>query len=106
MDTPGGPLRLIRLGALFLCMVGLSGCGIGYLWHVAVGQSAILARQRPVEEALHDARLTSQEQQKLHLILEVRTFAITQLDLYDSKSYTTFVQLDRPYVSYNHQPMP
>jgi len=82
-------------------MGGLSGCGIGYLCHVAVGQAAVLARQRPVEEALHDARLTSQEQQKLRRILEVRTFAITQLGLYDSKSYTTFVQLDRPYVSYN-----
>jgi predicted aminopeptidase len=101
MDTPVWPLRHIRLGALLLCMVGLNGCGIGYLWHVAVGQTAILARQRPVEEALHDARLTPQEQQKLHLIVEVRTFAITQLGLYDSKSYTTFVQLDRPYVSYN-----
>ncbi len=33
--------------------------------------------------------------------MEVRIFAITQLGLYDSKSYTTFVQLDRPYVSYN-----
>lgn len=101
MDTPVWPLRLIRLSALLLCTLGLSGCGIGYLWHVTVGQVAILTHQRPVEEVLHDARLTPQEQRKLHLILEVRAFAITQLGLYDSKSYTTFVQLDRPYVSYN-----
>ena len=101
MDTSAWSLRCIRLGALLLCLVGLSGCGIGYLWHVAVGQVGILVRQRPVEEVLQDARLTSQEQQKLRLILEVRTFAITQLGLYDSKSYTTFVQLNRPYVSYN-----
>jgi predicted aminopeptidase len=82
-------------------MVGLSGCGIGYLWHVTVGQATILLHQRPVEEVLLDTRLTPQEQHKLHLILEVRSFAITQLDLHESKSYTTFVQLDRPYVSYN-----
>jgi len=101
MDTPVWPLRLICLSALLLCTVGLSGCGIGYLWHVTVGQVAILVHQRPVDEVLHDAHLPTQEQQKLRLILEVRAFAITQLDLSDSKSYTTFVQLDRPYVSYN-----
>jgi predicted aminopeptidase len=89
------------MSALFLGMVGLSGCGIGYLWHVTVGQATILLHQRPVEDVLHDAHLTPQEQHKLHLILAVRSFAITQLDLHESKSYTTFVQLDRPYVSYN-----
>src|SRR5712691_13546006 len=101
MRTAVWPLRLIRVSALLLCMIGLSSCGIGYLWHVTVGQATILLQQRPVEEVLHDARLTLQEQHKLRLILAVRSFAITQLDLRASKSYTTFVQLDRPYVSYN-----
>jgi predicted aminopeptidase len=68
---------------------------------VTVGQATILLHQRPVEDVLHDTHLTPQEQHKLLLILEVRSFAVTQLDLYESKSYTTFVQLDRPYVSYN-----
>ncbi len=101
MRTAVWPLRLIRVSALLLCMIGLSSCGIGYLWHVTVGQATILLQQRPVEEVLHDARLTLQEQHKLRLILDVRSFAITQFDLRASKSYTTFVQLDRPYVSYN-----
>ena len=101
MHTTVWPLRLVRVSALLLCMVGLSGCGIGYLWHVTVGQATILLHQRPVEDVLHDTHLTPQEQHKLRLILEVRSFAITQLDLHESKSYTTFVQLDRPYVSYN-----
>ena len=101
MHTAVGPLRLMRWSALLLCTVGLSGCGIGYLWHVTVSQAGILLHQRPVEEVLHDARHTPQEQHKLRLILEVRSFAIAQLGLHESKSYTTFVQLDRPYVSYN-----
>jgi predicted aminopeptidase len=101
MRTAVWLLRLVRVSALLLCMVGLSGCGIGYLWHVTVGQATILLHQRPIEDVLHDARLTPQEQHKLRLILEARSFAITQLDLRESKSYTTFVQLDRPYVSYN-----
>jgi predicted aminopeptidase len=91
----------MRVSALLLCTVGLSGCGIGYLWHVTVGQASILFHKRPVEEVLHDPSLTPEEQHKLHLILEVRSFAITQLGMYASGSYTTFVQLNRPYVSYN-----
>jgi predicted aminopeptidase len=101
MYTAVWPLRFVRVSALLLCMVGLSSCGIDYLWHVTVGQATILLHQRPVEDVLHDTHLTPQEQRKLSLILEVRSFAVTQLDLYESKSYTTFVQLDRPYVSYN-----
>jgi len=79
----------------------LNGCGLGYLWHVAVGQVSILARQRPVQEVLQDDHLTPQERQKIRLILDVRVFAIDQLGLHDSNSYTTFVHLARPYVSYN-----
>jgi len=101
MGTPAWLPRLIRLSALILCTVCLSGCGFGYFWHVAVGQVSILARQRPVEEVLQDEHLTPQEQQKIRLILDVRVFAIDQLGLHNSHSYTTFVRLDRPYVSYN-----
>lgn len=101
MGTPAWLPRLLRLSALLLCTVCLSGCGFGYLWHVAVGQVSILARQRAVEDVLQDEHLTSQEQQKIRLILDVRLFAINQLGLHDSSSYTTFVRLDRPYVSYN-----
>ena len=101
MGSPVWPRCLVRLSVLLCCTVCLSGCGVGYIWHVTVGQAAILARQRPVTEVLADERLTAQEQQKIRLILAVRSFAITQLGLHDSDSYTTFVRLDRPYVSYN-----
>lgn len=92
---------LRRLPVLGLCLLGGTGCGLDYLWHVTAGQASLLARQRPVEEVLQEAKLTPQEQQKVRLILAVRAFAIDTLGLYDSASYTTFVQLDRPYVSYN-----
>ena len=101
MGTPAWLPRLLRLSALILSTACLSGCGVGYLWHVAVGQVSILARQRPVEDVLEDEHLTPQERQKIRLILDVRAFAISQLGLHDSSSYMTFVRLDRPYVSYN-----
>lgn len=101
MGITGWPQRLLWLSALMLWTPGLSGCGVGYLWHVAMGQMSILVQQRPVEEVLADARLTAQEQHKIRLIQDVRAFAITRLGMYDSSSYTTFVQLNRPFVSYN-----
>lgn len=80
----------------------LNGCGIGYLWHVSVGQVKLLTRRQPVANVLAtDTRLTEQERQKLRLALTARQFAITQLGLHNSASYTTFVQLESPYVSYN-----
>ena len=101
MGITGWPQRLLQLSALLLCTLYLGGCGVGYLWHVTVGQVAILTRQRAVEDMLQDERLTPQEQQKVRLIQEVRAFAINQLGMRDSNSYTTFVHLDRPFVSYN-----
>src|SRR5262249_568538 len=101
MGIPAWLPRLLRLSTLICCTVCLSGCGVGYLWHVAVGQVSILARQRPVAEGLQGEPLTPQEQQKVRLILDVRNFAINQLGLHAGKSYTTFVHIDRPYVSYN-----
>jgi len=97
----GNIRHALSLSALVLWAASLSGCGVGYLWHVTLGQATILAQQRPVEDVLREAQLTAEEQKKLHLILAVRHFAITELGLHDSTSYTTFVQLNRPYVSYN-----
>jgi predicted aminopeptidase len=79
----------------------LNGCGVGYLWHVTTGQISLLSRQRPLDEVLQDAALSDRERQKIRLILEARTFAIEQLGMHTSDSYTTFVQVDGPYVSYN-----
>lgn len=82
-------------------MLLLNGCGVGYLWHVTVSQISLLARQRPVEEVLQSNTLSDKEQKKIGLILDVRTFAMEQLGMDASDSYTTFVQVNGPYVSYN-----
>ena len=95
------PQRVASLGSLALCTLLLNGCGVGYIWHVAVGQAKLLARQQPVEEVLQDSHLSEPEQQKIRLILAVRAFAIEHLGLHASDSYTTFVRVDGPYVSYN-----
>jgi predicted aminopeptidase len=92
---------MIALGGVVLCLVLLNGCSFGYLWHVTVGQAKLLARQRPVEEVLQDTSLSDQERQKIRLIQEAKKFAVEHLGLHASDSYTTFVRVDGPYVSYN-----
>jgi predicted aminopeptidase len=90
-----------RLGLLLLWALFLSGCSLGFIWQAAVGHAKLLARQQPVEQVLQNGTLSEQERQKLRLILDVRTFAITQLGLHAGDSYTTFVDVGGPYVSYN-----
>jgi predicted aminopeptidase len=60
-----------------------------------------LLRQQPVEEVLQANRLSEQERQKVHLILEAKAFAVEHLGLRARESYTTFVRIAGPYVSYN-----
>jgi predicted aminopeptidase len=92
---PQGGILFVSLG---LCLGLLNGC---FLWHVSVGQLKLLARRQPVEEVLSQATLSEQEQHKLRLIMRVRLFATEQLGLHVDDSYTTFVDVGGPYVTYN-----
>ena len=92
---------LARFGGLVGCLLLLNGCGVGFLWHTAVGQMTLLSRQEPVEEVIQAGKLSAKEEEKLRLILDVRTFAIEHLGLQANDSYTTFVDVGGPYVSYN-----
>jgi predicted aminopeptidase len=91
----------IRMGLLLLWVPFLNGCSLGFIWQAAVGQVKLLARQQPVERVLQNGTLSEQERQKVRLILDVRTFAAAQLGLHGDGSYTTFVDVGGPYVSYN-----
>ena len=92
---------LFRVSVLLAATLLLNGCGVGHLWHLAKGQADLLWQRRPVHEALQDDRLDSAQLDKIRLILQVRAFGIERLGLHDGDTYTTYVQLDRPFVSYN-----
>jgi predicted aminopeptidase len=90
------------LVAASLCLCLLNGCGVGFLWQASVGQIKLLARRQPIEEVLHNGALSNEAQKKLRLVLDVRAFATDELGLHASKeSYTTFVDVGGPYVTYN-----
>lgn len=61
---------------------------------------SLLNKRVPIEKALNDPSLTADEKQKLEIAQEARQFAETTLHLKPTKNYTSYVKLDRPYVTY------
>lgn len=78
----------------------LTGCQITYLAKSAYSQLNLLRRRVPLEEALRDPHLTDEQKRKLRLAQAARLFAETELGLKPTKNYSSYVQLDRPYVTY------
>jgi len=77
----------------------LSGCSTaGYYAQSVRGQMEIWRESRSIEQVLADPVVSDDVKNKLRLALEIREFAVDELGLPDSGSYTEFVDLDRPYV--------
>ena len=85
---------------LILAAPLLSGCQISYLIKNAYNQMGLLNSRIPIEKALQDDQLTDIQKKKLMLAKRAHEFAETKLSLVKSKNYTTFVKLDRPYVTW------
>lgn len=92
--------RCNTLVGIFLLGFITSGCQIGYLTKSAYNQISLLNQRIPIEDALNDPKIEAHEKQKLLLSQDVRQFAETKLKLNVKKNYSTYVKLDRPYVSY------
>lgn len=60
----------------------------------------LLNSRVPIAEALENPHLDESKKQKLKLAQEARIFAETVLHLKPTKNYTTYVELDQPYVTY------
>ena len=78
----------------------LCGCQLGYIAESAYSQAELLRKRVPITEALSDLHLTEEQKRKLRLAEEAHHFAETDLNLAVTQNYTTFVQLDGPYVTY------
>lgn len=85
---------------LTLAMVIITGCQMGYLVKSGYNQMKLLSSRTPLDEALESSQLTDEEKRKLRLAQEARHFAESVLHLTPTKNYTSYVKLDRPYVTY------
>lgn len=86
---------------LFICSCFLlASCQVGYLINNAYYQGRLLKRAVPIESVLKDDDVSSDVKKKLTLAQEAKVFAENTLGLKHTKNYSTFVQLDGPYVTY------
>ncbi len=73
---------------------------MAYVMKSGVGQFKLLSSGVPVEKALKDPKIKEETKSKLLLAQEAREFAEKELHLKNTKNYTSYVELDRPYVTY------
>ena len=80
----------------------LCGCtDAGYYWHSTTGHLDIMNQRVDIDELLADDDLDSKLRARLVLVQEIRQFSIERLGLPDNGSYSSYVNLQQPYVIQN-----
>ncbi|UGB37335.1 aminopeptidase [Frateuria soli] len=101
MPFPSLRRRIGRLATVASCLL-LGGCGsLSYYAHVAHGQASLLMHRRPMAEVVRDPATDPGLARRLGLAAQARRFASDALALPDNRSYTSYVDLHRPYVAWN-----
>jgi predicted aminopeptidase len=93
-----------RIGKLIACCsfaVATTGCAAPYYWQAIGGQIELLRKREPIEEVIADPAVDSELKTTLARVETMRRFAVDELLLPSNDSYTTYVELDRPYVIWN-----
>lgn len=92
----------MRSALAVLSALLLSGCSsLGYYWQAVSGHLSLMQAARPVEDWLQDERSSEALRQRLALASRIRHFAVHELHLPDSRSYQSYVHLQRPAVVWN-----
>lgn len=91
-------MRLRGSLPLVTALLLLSGCQTGYLIENAYYQANLLLDRVPLEKALADPHVPEEIKAKLRLAEKAKLFAETELGLKRSDNYSSYVQLESPYV--------
>ncbi len=95
-------IKLSSLVLLVVCQGVVSGCSsLENYGRMIGGHLDIMSSREPFEHVLKKQSTSDDVKRKLHLTLEAKHFAITSLHLPDNGSYSTYVDLGRPYVTWN-----
>jgi predicted aminopeptidase len=92
----------LRESAIVCLLAATSACTtVRYYAHVTHGQLALLAGREPVAEVVADPRRDARLRERLAQAQQARAFASDRLGLPHNRSYTSYVELGRPYVTWN-----
>jgi len=79
----------------------LSCADLSYLWRASKGQLDLILKKVPLEKALKTYPFTEEEETKIKLVAEIKKYAKTDLKMnIDDQIYSSYVELDQPYVTY------
>ncbi|MCB0422670.1 MAG: aminopeptidase, partial [Bdellovibrionales bacterium] len=78
----------------------LHGCLATYLVKSSYHQVKLLSSREPLENVLKMEGLSEETKRKLQLAQSAKVFAETNLGLTPTDNYNSFVNIDRPYVTY------
>ncbi|MFK7994006.1 MAG: aminopeptidase [Granulosicoccus sp.] len=101
------PVKYLRhkiLTLLFASAALLAGTGcsaIGYYSQAVGGHFKLMRARQPLEEVLADEATSPELRGKLQTLVDARKFAVTELDLPDNDSYSSFVETGRAAVTWN-----
>jgi predicted aminopeptidase len=94
--------RLARFAFVaFVCLAATACSSLRYYAHVGVGEASLLVHRRPIELIVADEKADPHLRARLAGALDARRFASDRLGLPDNRSYTSYVDLRRPYVTWN-----
>jgi predicted aminopeptidase len=88
----------MRIFLLLFFVATLPACQMDYYLKSGYGQALLIKNQKPITEVLD--KVTPEQKTKLLLVLKAKEFAENDLGLAKSDNYTTYVGLDRKYVTY------
>ena len=83
-----------------MCGFLLSGCQLGYYVKSAYNHFSMMSSRESIEKVLADPKTDDKTRAKLQIAKEAHEFALAQVHLKETKNYTTYVDLHRPYVSW------
>lgn len=84
---------------VFLGML-LSGCQINYVLSQGYHQVKLLSSRRALEDVLGDPNVSELLKERIRLVQAVCEFAEKELGLKTAKSYSSFIEIEEPFVAY------
>lgn len=92
----------LRILISIVLLFSMSACSsIDYFAHLAKGQVSLLWQREDVNELLESEETPSKLKSRLILSQKIRDFASTELELPLGNAYTSYSDLQRPYVVWN-----
>ncbi len=91
-----------RIGLVCVAAAAIGGCAqLGYFMQAAQGQLSLMAQARPIDDWLADPSVADKLKVQLSRVKEIRRFAAAELRLPDNGTFTSYADLQRPYVLWN-----